>query len=545
MTKIFIAFLICFTTLANAQQVSINNTIKRPKIVVGIVVDQMRWDYLYRFYNRYTANGGFKRMLNKGMSCDNAMIPYTPTVTACGHTGIYTGSVPAITGITGNEWWDRTYAKKMYCCQDDSAKGLTTTNNMHNISPKNLLVTTIGDELSRAQNFRNKVIGVALKDRGAVFPAGHSADAAYWYDYKSGNFITSDFYKTELPQWVNDFNAKKLVDSYYKLNWKTLYPIETYTQSTKDFRPYEDFLFDKKATSGFPYILDTFIGKDYWKLYNTPYGNNLTIEMAKAALINEKLGKGNFTDMLTVSFSAPDIIGHSVGPNAIATEDTYLRLDIELGKFFDFLDAQYGVGNYTSFLSADHAVAEIPGFNAEHKIPGKPWDDKALADKLNLACKAKFGIEKTIISTANYQLTIDPTIISETNTRDAILNFILPIIEKEPGIANAFDLKKLASTTLPETLKNMLANGYNHKRCGDLQILLEPGWIDMGDRGATHGVWAPYDSHIPLLWYGYGIKPGKLNRTVYMTDIAPTLASLLQIQMPSGSIGHVIPEVLK
>jgi predicted AlkP superfamily pyrophosphatase or phosphodiesterase len=542
--KLFIsAFFLFFAFTIKAQQNT--NIISRPKIVIGIVIDQMRWDYLYRYYDRYKANGGFRRMLDRGMSCDNTMIPYTPTVTACGHSCIYTGSVPAINGITGNEWWDRTTEKKMYCANDNTVKPIGSDNKMNELSPKNLLTTTIGDQMGFACNYTNKVIGIALKDRGAILPAGHSAKAAYWYDSKSGNFISSNFYFNELPKWVNDFNARKLPDTYYAQNWNTLYPINTYLQSTADDRPYEDKLFGKTTRAGFPYMLDSFIGKNYSKLWHTPYGNTLTFEMAKAAIINEKMGKGTFTDLLAVSFSTPDIIGHAVGPNAIATEDCYLRLDIELGKFFDFLDLQFGRGNYTSFLSADHGVAEVPGFNEDHKLPGKPWDDVKLAEKLNAACKVKFGIEKTVISMANYQVAIDPKVISETNTRDAIVTFMLPIIEKEPGIARVFDIQKLSETTLPDVQKKMLENGYYPKRSGDVQIILEPGWIDMGDKGTTHGLWNPYDAHIPLLWYGFGIKPGKLSREVYMTDIAPTLASLLRIQMPSGSIGHVIPEVLK
>lgn len=546
--KFFLALvLIACSFFTTAQQPILNSNINRPKLVVGIVIDQMRWDYLYRYQNRYTANGGFNRLLNKGFTCQNTMIPYTPTVTACGHSCIYTGSVPAINGIVGNEWWDRTTAARMYCAQDITVQPIGSTNKINELSPKNLLTTTIGDELKLATNFKSKVIGIALKDRGAILPAGHAADAAYWYDGKTGNFISSNFYfkNNMLPSWVNDFNNKKLPDAYYKLNWNTLYPINTYTQSTADFEPYEDFLFDKKATTGFPYLLDTCVGKNYNRLWYTPYGNNLTIDMAKAAIINEQLGKGTNTDLLAVSFSSPDLIGHAVGPNAIASEDTYLRLDIELGKFFAFLDAQLGVGTYTCFLSADHGVAHIPGFNATHNLPGKPWDDVALAKKLNVACAAKFGIVKTIVSMANYQVTIDPAVITDLNTRDAIINFILPIIDKEPGIANAFDIKKLSTTTLPDVQKTMLANGYYPKRCGDVQIILEPSWIDMGDRGTTHGLWNPYDAHIPLIWYGFGIKPGKLNRETYMTDIAPTLAALLKIQMPSGSIGKVITEVLK
>lgn len=207
-------------------------SIQRPKLVVGIVVDQMRWDYLYRYYDRYAANGGFKRLLNQGFSCDNTLISYTPTVTACGHAGIYTGSVPAIHGITGNTWWDNQLNTSIYCTQDDSVKTVGSITALGQMSPRNMLVTTICDELRLATNFKSKVIGIALKDRGSILPAGHSANAAYWYDNKTGDWITSTYYMNELPQWVKDINAKKLVDKYYQEGWSTLYPLHTYLQST-------------------------------------------------------------------------------------------------------------------------------------------------------------------------------------------------------------------------------------------------------------------------------------------------------------------------
>ena len=208
--------------------------IQRPKLVVGLVVDQMRWDYLYRYYDRYAANGGFKRLLNQGFSCENTLIPYAPTVTAPGHTSIYTGTVPAIHGITGNLWWDNAEQREVYCTEDKTVQTVGSTTVAGLQSPRNLLVTTICDELRLATNFQSKVIGIAIKDRGGILPAGHSANAAYWYDAANGNWITSTYYMTDLPQWAKDLNAKKLVDKYYEMGWNTLYPVNTYSQSTAD-----------------------------------------------------------------------------------------------------------------------------------------------------------------------------------------------------------------------------------------------------------------------------------------------------------------------
>ena len=352
--------------------------IKRPKLVVGIVVDQMRWDYLYRFYNRYDENGGFKRLLNQGFSCENTFIPYIPTITACGHASIYTGSVPAINGITGNEWWDYSENKYSYSAGDSNVKTIGSNTDQGLMSPKNLLVTTIGDELRLATNFRSKVVGIALKDRSAVLPAGHSANGAYWYDSKTGDWITSSYYLTELPAWVKDFNAKKLTDKYYAQDWNTLYPTPTYEQSAPDVR-------------GFPRNLKQFIGKNYGIISATPYGNSLTFEMAKAAINGEKMGESSGTDLIAISLSSPDYIGHAYGPNSVEAEDCFLRLDKEIGGFLNFLDEKIGKGEYLVFLTADHGAANMPSFLNAHKIPAGNFDDEAATDELNKYLSASFN----------------------------------------------------------------------------------------------------------------------------------------------------------
>lgn len=519
----------------------------RPKLVVGIVVDQMRWDFLYRYHNRYKSNGGFKRMMDKGFTCENTFIPYAPTVTACGHTCIYTGSVPAIHGITGNAWYDKLQRRAVYCTEDTAVKTIGGAEGVNGRqSPRNMLVSTICDELMIATNFRSKVVGVAIKDRGAILPAGHSANAAYWYDSRSGNFITSDFYGlTELPAWVHQFNARKLPDSYYKKGWNTLYPINTYVQSTADEKPYESRPLGRDATH-FPYRLDTFATKNYGVIASTPYGNTLTLEMAKAAVDGEALGRDSITDFLAVSFSSPDYVGHSFGPNSIEIEDTYLRLDQDLGALFEYLDAKVGAGQYTAFLSADHGVANVPGFMQEHRLPGKTMDEIPFMREMAPLLKEQFGSDKLIVSSYNYQVHLDQRLMDSLKIDvKAVKTWIAAFLEKKEAIARAFDLDHVMLEPMPRKVREMIANGYFPTRSGDVQFILKPHWVDGGRTGTSHGLWNPYDSHIPLLWYGWGIKQGKSNREVYMTDIAPTLAALLRIQMPGGCVGEVIPEVMK
>lgn len=538
--------LIISSSYSQTKPVSTSNSgVSRPKLVVGIVVDQMRWDYLYRYNDRYASNGGFKRMLNQGFSCENTYIPYTPTITACGHTCIFTGSVPALHGITGNAWWDNETMRSVYCAEDKSSKTVGASGSAGEMSPKNMLVTSICDELRLATNFRSKVIGVAIKDRGSILPAGHTANAAYWYDGGSGKFISSTFYMNDLPQWVKDFNDKKLPNKYFEQGWNTLYPIESYVQSTADEKPYEGKSFGSDQKK-FPYDLKKYIDKNFGAISSTPYGNTLTAEMAKAAVNAEHLGADAITDFLTVSFSSTDYVGHSYGPNSIEAEDTYLRLDKELGDLFQFLDTKVGKGQYLVFLSADHGVAHVPGFSRENKLPGDTTDDRRWNQEMSRGLKEKFGAEKLITSTYNYQISLNHNLMDSLKIdQEAVKKWLIDYLTKQPGIARAFALNTLSSTTLNSKVKDMIANGYYPRRSGDIQLVLQPGYIDGGATGTTHGAWNPYDSHIPLLFYGWNIKPGKTNRETYMTDIAPTVAGLLRIQMPSGTVGKVIEEVGK
>lgn len=531
--------------VAHVIAVKAQQTIARPKLVVGIVVDQMRWDYLYRYYDRYSANGGFKRMLNQGFTCENTMIPYTPSVTACGHSTIYSGTVPAISGITGNFWWDREQMRSVYCTEDKSVNTVGSTSAQGKMSPKNMLVTTICDELRLATNFKSKVIGIAIKDRGGILPAGHSANAAYWYDNTVGSWITSTYYMNELPKWVTDFNNQKLVDKYYEQGWNLLYPASSYSQSTADEKSYEA---KTLGTNKFPYdSLKKYIVKDYSKISTTPMGNSLTAEFAKAAVISEQLGADNVTDFLAVSFSSPDYIGHTYGPNSIEEEDNFLRLDKEIGSLLDFLDAKVGKGQYTVFLSADHGVAHTPEFMQENELPAGRVFMNTITTNLNKALAEKYKINKTIVSNDNYQLHLNHFSIDSAKVdEEEIIGWIVKSLSTETGIARVFAIEDLNEVPLPATLRNMLNNGYYPRRNGEIQIILQPNFIDaFANTGTTHGLWNPYDTHIPLLWYGWGIKPGKTNRETYMTDIAPTIAAMLHIQMPNGCVGHVITEVIK
>ena len=532
MRKIFAGFLLLIVIGGKSQ------TIQRPKLVVGIVVDQMRPDYLTRFYDRF-GEDGFRRLLNKGFRCENAFVPYVPTYTAPGHTCIYTGSVPALHGIVGNNWYDKEKKKIVYCTDDDSVQTVGANSIAGKMSPRNLWATTVTDELRLSTNFRSKVIGIALKDRGAILPAGHTANAAYWFDNASGGWITSTHYMKSLPQWMTKLNNKNLPDAYLAKNWNTLYPANTYVQSTTDAKSYEGTWLNGGIT--FPHRTDTIKADKYEIFRSTPFGNSLTVDAAKAAIEGESLGARGVTDFLAVSFSSTDYIGHAFGPNSIEVEDTYLRLDKDFADLFAYLDAKIGKDQYLVFLTADHAVAHTVGFDKENKMPGGASNSLTLRTTLNDALQKEFGIANLVVTVINYQVHLNnDAIASNKLSRDAVKAAAVKTLLAQPGIMRAFDLENIPAAGLPERVEEMIANGYNQKLSGEIQFIYKSGWFEGSERGTTHGSWNPYDSHIPLLWYGWNVKAGSTSDEVYMTDIAPTIAALLHIQMPSASIGKVI-----
>lgn len=547
-----LSLVVLFTLHVNAQKAKKNTvtattypqTVARPKLVVGMVVDQMRWDYLYRFYSRY-GQGGFKRLLHDGFSAENTLIPYTPTLTACGHSSIYTGSVPAINGIIGNNWFDPQLGRDVYCVEDKSVSTVGSKSKAGLMSPKNLLVTTVTDELRMATNFRSKVISISLKDRGAILPGGHTSNGSYWYDGATGNFITSTHYMQQLPNWVSDFNAKKLPNKYFAEDWNTLYPIATYTESTADDKPYERLFKDEKAAT-FPHLFKQYANKNYSLMTSMPQGNTFTLEFAKTALNAEKLGQTGNTDFLAVSLSSTDYVGHQFGPNSIELEDTYLRLDKDLEDFFNYLDKTIGKGNYLFFLTADHGVTHVPGFSKENKLPAGGLAPKKYKTELDSLILKEFKVKDAIFTLMNNQLIFDNEAIKAANADySKIKQFSIEYLVKQEGVLNAVDVKNLGNVSLPQDLRMKIMNGYNARRSGDVYIILDAGWYPTLSPGTGHAAWNPYDSHIPNVFMGWGVKPGKTNKEYYMTDIAPTVSALLHIQQPSGAIGKVITELIK
>lgn len=530
----------CFAQSAT----KINTATTSPKLVVGIVVDQMRWDYLYRYSNLY-GNGGFKRMLNKGYSYQNTLIPYVPTVTAAGHTTVYTGTVPAIHGIVGNDWVEKQTGAFTYCSQDMQVKLLPGSSSAGYMSPKNMLTSTIGDELRLATNFKSRVFGIALKDRGAILPAGHLANTAYWFDDSTGNWITNQYYLPQNPTWLDKFNAQKKPDAFFKTEWNLLYPLSTYTQSTNDDVPFEIPLKDEKTVT-FPHKFSNATGYNYNPLRVSPYGNTFTFDFAKNLLVNEALGKNGQTDMLCISLSSTDYIGHRFGPQSIEMQDTYLRLDRDIEDFLTMLDQTLGVNEYVVFLTADHGAAYTPDYLKTIKHPAGNLQSNTVKKLLNTTLEEKYSIKNIVNVVLEYQVFLNHKLIDSLKLNvENIEKDIIIALYKMPEIANAFAYSQFEKAILPPSLKNNLANSYYYNRSCDVQYILKPQYTDGNGKGTDHGAIFTYDTHIPLLWYGKGIPKGKNYSNTYMVDIAPTIAAMLNIQMPNGSVGKILTEIVK
>ncbi|HTA60834.1 MAG TPA: alkaline phosphatase PafA [Bacteroidia bacterium] len=526
--------------------ISFNSVVaQQPKLVVGIVVDQMRYDYLFRFSEKY-GKGGFKRLLNDGFLCKNAQYNYVPTYTGPGHASIYTGTTPAIHGIAANEWFDKKTKKEIYCTQDKSAAPVGSSSDAGLMSPRNLDATTIGDEIKVASNNKAKVVGVSLKDRSSILPAGHAADGAYWFDGSTGNFITSTFYRNDLPKWLLDFNAKKLSTQYLQKGWNTLLSIDNYTESLPDDNAFEKAP-NKKDKPIFPYEYTKQLEKNNFDIIRaTPFGNTLTKDLAIASIEGEGLGADAICDMLCVSFSSTDYVGHSFGPKSVELEDTYIRLDKDLEELFTYLDTKIGKGNYTLFLTADHGASENPAYLQTEKINAGYVSGKELEKKLKQELYKEYS-DSLIMKYVNQQVYLnDSVILAKKLDKFSVEKFCVRYLLSINEVSDALCGEQLILQTQNDILfKSLVQRGFNNKRSGDVMVMYKPGFMDYDKTGTTHGTSFSYDTHVPLLFYGNGINKGSSLRPIYITDIASTICQLLNIPYTNGNIGNPIFEVIK
>ncbi|MBI4947328.1 MAG: alkaline phosphatase family protein [Bacteroidetes bacterium] len=525
MRKLFLVCCLLFTVYCFAQ----------PKLVVGIVVDQMRYDYIRKYWKKF-GNDGFKRLVNEGYSCTNTNYNYVPTFTGPGHASIYTGATPVVNGIVSNHWIENGTKEVTYCVDDKSVSAVGGNNSAGQMSPKNLLSSTIGEGLKKFSLNKSKVIGIALKDRGAILPAGHNANAAYWYEGSNGNWISSTYYMKELPQWVSDFNKKESAKKYLSQTWTTFLPIEQYTESDADDNNCEE-PFKGKAKPTFPYNLSALMKEngELGLLRSTPFGNSFTNDFAIETIRRERLGKGNATDLLCVSFSSTDYIGHQFGPQSVEVEDCYIRLDKDIAALLKFLDEWVGKNNALVFLTSDHGAGESFPCMQKKNIPSGVMDEKTISDSLKRFFLRVYGDTSLLAAVLDYDVYLNNNKIEEKKINpDEVRNKTANYLLSMNGIADAITSADIQKNNFGDSIRSKVKEGFNPPRCGDVIFVLKPHWLEGYRKGTSHGSPYIYDTHVPLLWWGGNIPHGSSNEAITITQIAPTVSALLKMPNPNG-----------
>ncbi|WKK87359.2 alkaline phosphatase family protein [Marivirga arenosa] len=523
-----------------------NKELKKPKLVVGIVIDQLRHDYFERYAENF-GEEGFKRLISEGFYNHNTHYNYIPTFTGPGHASIYTGTTPATHGIIANNWYDKNLKTSVYCAEDTSVYTIGSQSDAGEMSPHRMLSSTITDEIGLATNFKSKVIGISIKDRGSILPAGHNPTGAYWYDKSTGDFITSSYYeKEELPQWLQDFNSRKLADQYLNKSWELSMPLDEYTQSSPDDMPYEMKVRGKEKAV-FPYNLKELRKENgnFALLPNTAYGNSILADLAISAIEGEEMGKDEITDFMALSFSSTDYIGHGFGPRSVEVQDTYIKLDQEIARLFKALDEKVGKGNYLIFVTADHGCAEVPEYLQSKKIPADHYDDDLYVKQMSEALQARYGQGDWIEDFSNEQFFLNHQLIEDQKLDlNSVREFVTYEALKLDGVAEAYSATDMQKQEYIKHRAAALQMGYNFKRSGDVLLILQPGWFYQTSAATTHGTGYAYDTHVPLIWYGSGIDKGVSYKRQNIDDIAVTLAHILGTNLPNGATGEPIQEVL-
>ncbi|OFX58051.1 MAG: hypothetical protein A2046_15570 [Bacteroidetes bacterium GWA2_30_7] len=539
---LYLVIVSCFTSFLSAQN-SKKFPPEKPKLIVALVIDQMKNDYIYKYWNKFE-NTGFKKIIGEGAYCRNTNYDYIFTQTGVGHATIFTGAMPSYHGIISNYWYNRTKDIKVYCVDDDKVKSTGTKNDFGKKSPRKLLTTTIGDELKLSTAGNSKVISISLKDRAAIIPGGHTANGAWWFDTESGNWITSSYYMDTLPKWVKEFNEKNYPDLYIERQWTPILPIEQYTESLEDNNKYEVGFLGNKIT--FPYDLKTMRGdsKSYELLLSTPFGNTLTKDFALAAILNENLGKGSYTDFLSVSFSSTDYIGHSFGPSSIEVEDTYIRLDKEIAHFLEFIDTNFGKENVLVFLTSDHGISEVPKYLIDKKIPAGYFNYNYAITLLKSYLNAVYGYGEWVKTYMTQQIYLNRILIEDSKLDlEDVQNKVAQFFVQFTGVANATTATALQNSNFTNGINEKMKTSYNQNRSGDVLVNLEPGWIEENSEATTHNSAYTYDTHVPLIWYGWKINRKTITRKISISEIAPTISTLLNIPFPNGCMSEPIIEL--
>ncbi|MEW6211294.1 MAG: alkaline phosphatase family protein [Acidobacteriota bacterium] len=521
---------------------------QKRRLVVALIIDQFRYDYLERFNDLFT-NGGFRRLVNQGALFTNANFDYVPTFTAPGHASIFTGSAPALNGIVGNLWYDRAAGKTRTMVSDTEARLVTSRglqSDREAPSPRSLTGTTIGDQIRLSNNFQSKVVAVSYKDRSAILPAGHRPNGAYWFNTEGGEFVTSDYYAKELPAWVKKFNSSERPDKYFNARWDRLLPLSAYR------RAQEKNLDLQRSPLGnsFPYTLNGGEDKPGRRFYDafqyTPFASEYLEKFARAAVEGERLGADDFVDLLSISFSSPDLAGHFYGPDSQETLDTYVRLDRLLAEFLNYLDQKIGLARVTIFVTGDHGVSPVPEYVKSFAYDAERLPSRAVPDAVKKALGARFGDERLYLAFLSDQIFLDHWLIAEKKLEASEVERVAgEAAMTVPGVTDYFTRSQILDGRAASLMGKLVANGFNRQRSGDVALILKPFWFVVeGPLAATHGSPYSYDRHVPLIFFGAGVRAGRYHAECAPADIAPTLAAMLGVEMPSVSAGRVLAEAI-
>lgn len=514
----------------------------KPQLIIGIVVEDMRYDYIYRYWDNFS-DGGFRRLIEEGTVCRNANYNYMLTQTAPGYVTIATGCEPIVHGVVSDDWYVQLQEQSVNAVFDAKEKTIGADVEKANYSPRNILTTTFTDEMKLFNNNRSKVVSVSLNPMSAILPAGHMGDCAYWFDDASGLWVTSSYYADSLPGWVNEFNGKKFPDMYIEKDWLPLLSLDKYRAGSEK---------GKSKSAGF--TDDNVLGKkisgilkktkQYSKLKSNPLGNSLTKDFCVNAIVNEELGQDEYTDYLSVAFTASSDVSRACGPNSVELEDLYIRLDRDLEHFLQFIDENVGKSNVLIYLTSDHGTSYNPALLQSNNIPAGQFNSDRAIMLLGTYLNALYDKGKWVTAYYNNQIYLNHNLIESAGINlqefeTAVCNFMLQF----SGVANAVSASTLKSTTFTDGTMCKMQNSFNPKRSGDVIVYLEPGWIEQGNGVSDSNSGYNYDTHVPLIWYGWKVKRQRIGKSVDMRDIAPTIANFLDIPFPNGTTGNVIEEL--
>lgn len=515
----------------------------KPRLVIGIVIEQMRYEYLYRFWDKFDDNG-FKKLVNYGAVCKNASFNYLLTQDAPGFATIASGANPSEHGIVADKWYERLKDRMVSSVSDDDARPMPSGDKEERCSPRRLVAATLGDALQQSDPL-SKVIGIGFEPESAILLSGHTANAAYWIDEQTGNWISSSYYFKQVPDWVKTFNAKKNADVYMSRPWSPLLNYRLYSNAVADSNQYEIGIGGRTAFPYQPLLMNTNQQK-YSALKYTPMGNSYTKDFAIYAAIQESLGKDDHTDLLSISFASTENIGLKWGASSVELEDTYVRLDREIGFFLNFIEQELGKENILVFLTSNHGCSDNTDWLSANRTPAGQFKQVVAIQLLKSYLNALYGEGEWIKQYYRQQFYLNHILIEDSKlsletVQDKSAQFLIQL----SGVANVTSSLTMQRTNYTDGIYRKMLNSFNPKRSGDIMLNLEPNWIEQTTtETCAHNSSYSYDAHVPLVWWGWKVERKIISRSMSMTDIAPTISTMLNISTPNMSSGDVIYELI-